>query len=88
MQDAAARGGVPATKVCHEENRVRGRSIRPRTQNRFGSAAEDLGYDVNCQLRALRSRAVVMVGDEIAVRRHTFGIVQGANAAASQLALP
>jgi LacI family transcriptional regulator len=90
MRDVAARSGVSATTVPHVLNQVPGKRVRPETRVRVRSAAEELRYVLKGAARSLRTRrshVIAMVGDEIAVARHAFGIVQGARESASKRAL-
>ena len=91
MQEVAARAGVSATTVPHVLNQGPGKRIRPETRVRVRSAAEELRYVLNGAARSLRTRrshVIAMVGDEIAVTPHAFGIVQDAQETPSKPAVP
>jgi LacI family transcriptional regulator len=88
MADVAARSGVSVTTVSHVLNAVPGKRISPETRERVRLAAEEMGYLLNGVARSLRtqrSHVIAMIGDEIAITPHAFGIVQGAQEAASKL---
>ena len=88
MADVAAHVGVSVTTVSHVLNDVPGKRVRPETRERVRAAAQEMGYLVNGLARSLRTRrshVIAMIGDEIAVTPHAFGIIQGAQETASKL---
>jgi LacI family transcriptional regulator len=88
MADVAARVGVSVTTVSHVLNEVPGKRISPETRDRVRSTAEAMGYVINGVARSLRTRrshVIAMIGDEIAITPHAFGIIQGAQETASKL---
>jgi LacI family transcriptional regulator len=88
MADVAARAGVSVTTVSHVLNAAPGKRISPETRDRVRSAAEEMGYLLNGVARSLRTRrshVIAMIGDEIAITPHAFGIIQGAQETASKL---
>src|SRR6478609_3972550 len=88
MADVAARAGVSVTTVSHVLNEVPGKRVSRETRERVRSAAEAMGYVINGVARSLRTRrphVLAMIGDEIAITPHAFGIIQGAQETASKL---
>ena len=88
MADVAAAAGVSVTTVSHVLNDVPGKRISPATRARVHAAAAELGYVLNGVARSLRTRrshVIAMIGDEIAITPHAYGIIAGAQQAASRL---